>query len=102
MVDSECLHVTGSSAMEIFEKIVLIEKPDASISRKVRYAVTVLLKGIHAIDESKRKMLWDAQTGVSPTKNIPLHITHFLSNRYKDLSLFWAAKHFPLSKRPVD
>lgn len=55
----------------------------------------VFVKLLGDIAVKQAKFLWDTSVGLCLMQKFPLHITHFLSNRFRDPSLIDDMKQFP-------
>lgn len=82
--------------MEVLGRQVLIEQPDMNGEKAKPDAAKVLLQASQMIHVQKRRMAWNTVPGVFHKQRFLTHIIHYLSNVFKNPSLYETGKGLPV------
>lgn len=84
--------------METFAWQVLNEDSDIKGCAEVLTTVRTYVSVMDIIQARRKRLMWDAHAGLNATQSTLGHIVHFLSNNFKDPSLFEMERNVPMVK----
>lgn len=87
-IDAVCLKWSMLSVVEAFAWLVLNGNLHTKGSVEVVAAAQTYISVIAGLQTSESRVRWDAPAILPEAKSFPVHVEHFLSNQFKDPTLF--------------
>lgn len=97
-IDTDCYRQSYIPVGKTFRKQVLDEDSDITGSEEFVEALKLFVKSMDGIDARTKGMVCEAPPGLSLKKSFQSNVTYFLSNYFKDPSLFEMQRGLLLSR----
>lgn len=97
-IDSVCFNIWLPSVVEKFVQQVLDEDADSKGSVEVVSFGQTYVSAMYRVSARRKSLMLDAPAGLRLTYSFPGHVVDFLSNCFKNFSLFEMGKHITVMK----